>query len=70
MTLNIRSWVAEAAPGETQIYHLGFLARARARDYDAHRIGQAAYKAYEAGHVILYQRRLGHLRYQYIMQRV
>lgn len=63
-------WVAKAPRGKTYTYHIGSLMYDRERAvnpqyHETHAIGEAAYAAYEAGHIALTQRKLDQFRFEY-----
>lgn len=73
--LTFIAWLAQAAPGDTQLYHLGFLAVDAETEFGGlsaqerrslRALADAAYRAAEQGLVHLVQARLGTDRFAYV----
>lgn len=73
--LTFIAWLAQAAPGDTQLYHLGFLAVDAETEFSGlsaqerrslRALADAAYRAAEQGLVHLVQARLGTDRFAYV----
>ncbi len=68
-----QKWLAEAKKGAKLTYHIGFLAYDReyaaAAQKPSIKLMAEILRAFERGLVHLYQRRIGHMQFEYIAER-